>query len=112
MALPAGVLYELLCIHAQQAAEKSLKAVLIHHGIAPPRTHNLARTMRPSATMSPPVPRPTERIQPQPRPRLPPVRVSCSSTWGLTGPAEEKGRVFFLSATRDRHAIQEMFYWY
>ena len=41
--LPAGVLYELLCFHAQQAAEKSLKAVLIHHSIAPPRTHNLAR---------------------------------------------------------------------
>lgn len=30
--LPAGGLYELLCFHAQQAAEKSLKAVLIHHG--------------------------------------------------------------------------------
>lgn len=41
--LPAGGLYELLCFHAQQAAEKSLKAVLIHHGIEPPRTHNLER---------------------------------------------------------------------
>jgi HEPN domain-containing protein len=39
--LPVGGLYELLCFHAQQAAEKSLKAVLIHHGIVPPRTHNL-----------------------------------------------------------------------
>lgn len=39
--LPVGGLYELLCFHAQQAAEKSLKAVLIYHGIAPPRTHNL-----------------------------------------------------------------------
>jgi len=39
--LPAGSLYELLCFHAQQAAEKSLKAVLIQHGIEPPRTHNL-----------------------------------------------------------------------
>lgn len=39
--LPAGGLYELLCFHAQQAAEKSLKAVLIHHGIEPPRPHNL-----------------------------------------------------------------------
>jgi HEPN domain-containing protein len=41
--LPAGGLYELLCFHAQQAAEKSLKAVLIHHSIEPPRTHNLER---------------------------------------------------------------------
>ncbi len=41
--LPTGGLYELLCFHAQQAAEKSLKAVLIHHGIEPPRTHNLER---------------------------------------------------------------------
>jgi HEPN domain-containing protein len=39
--LPVGSLYELLCFHAQQAAEKSLKAVLIHHGIEPPRTHNV-----------------------------------------------------------------------
>lgn len=36
-----GVLLEALCYHLQQAAEKSLKAVLIHCGIAPPRTHNL-----------------------------------------------------------------------
>jgi HEPN domain-containing protein len=36
-----GVMYELLCFHAQQAAEKSLKAVLISRGIAFPRTHDL-----------------------------------------------------------------------
>jgi HEPN domain-containing protein len=30
-----------LCFHAQQAAEKSLKAVLIGRGIAPPRSHNI-----------------------------------------------------------------------
>ena len=41
--LPADGLYELLCFHAQQAVEKSLKAVLIHHGVEPPRTHNLER---------------------------------------------------------------------
>jgi HEPN domain-containing protein len=32
---------ELLCFHAQQAAEKAIKAVLIAHGIEPPRTHNI-----------------------------------------------------------------------
>jgi HEPN domain-containing protein len=35
-AIPAAYAF-----HAQQAAEKSLKAVLIHHGIDPPRTHNV-----------------------------------------------------------------------
>ncbi|NUM45036.1 MAG: HEPN domain-containing protein [Anaerolineales bacterium] len=35
------ILYAALCFHAQQAAEKSLKAVLIGHGIPFPRTHNL-----------------------------------------------------------------------
>ena len=35
------VLRETRCFHAQQAAEKSLKAVLVRHGIAVPRTHNL-----------------------------------------------------------------------
>lgn len=35
------VLLESLCFHAQQAAEKSLKAVLIARGIQFPRTHNL-----------------------------------------------------------------------
>lgn len=40
--LPQGGLYELLCFHAQQAAEKSVKAVLLHYGgIEPPRTHHL-----------------------------------------------------------------------
>ncbi|MHB1295354.1 MAG: HEPN domain-containing protein [Anaerolineae bacterium] len=36
-----GVLLETLCYHAQQAAEKSIKAVLIRTGVAFPRTHNL-----------------------------------------------------------------------
>ncbi len=40
---PPGVLYELLCFHAQQAAEKAMKAVLIHFGIDFPYTHNLQR---------------------------------------------------------------------
>jgi len=35
------ILLEALCFHAQQAAEKALKAVLIAKGIAPPRTHNI-----------------------------------------------------------------------
>lgn len=36
-----GVMLEMLCFHAQQAAEKALKAVLIGQGIPFPKTHNL-----------------------------------------------------------------------
>ena len=35
------ILLEGLCFHAQQAAEKALKAVLIAHAIPFPRTHNI-----------------------------------------------------------------------
>ena len=35
------ILLEGLCFHAQQAAEKALKAVLVAHAIPFPRTHNL-----------------------------------------------------------------------
>ena len=38
---PEGVLLENLCFHAQQAAEKTLKAVLIFFEIDFPRTHNI-----------------------------------------------------------------------
>lgn len=38
---PTGVLFEMLCFHAQQAAEKAIKAVLIAQEIEFPRTHNL-----------------------------------------------------------------------
>jgi len=39
--LPPGGMYEQLCFHAQQAAEKSLKGILLHLGIEFPFTHNL-----------------------------------------------------------------------
>lgn len=38
---PPEVLLETLCFHAQQAVEKSLKAILLQAGTAIPRTHNL-----------------------------------------------------------------------
>jgi len=39
--LPKGATYEQLCFHAQQAAEKALKAVLLKCGVDFPFTHNL-----------------------------------------------------------------------
>jgi HEPN domain-containing protein len=46
------------CFRAQQAAEKALKAVLIRHGIDPPRTHNLGALLDslPAEVASPPSP--------------------------------------------------------
>jgi len=35
-------IYEESCFHAQQAAEKALKAFLLHNGQTPPRTHDLS----------------------------------------------------------------------
>jgi HEPN domain-containing protein len=40
-ALPEGGLYESLCFHAQQAAEKSLKAVFVREGVEFEYTHDL-----------------------------------------------------------------------
>ena len=37
----SGVLLEHLCFHAQQAAEKAIKAVLVGDGIVPPKTHDI-----------------------------------------------------------------------
>jgi HEPN domain-containing protein len=39
--LPEGAFYEDLCFHAQQAAEKALKAVYQHHGLTFQYTHDL-----------------------------------------------------------------------
>jgi HEPN domain-containing protein len=39
--LPIHATYELLCFHAQQAAEKSIKGLLVHLGIDFPYTHNI-----------------------------------------------------------------------
>ena len=36
------VLYEHLCFHAQQAAGKAVKAILVRRGIVIPKTHDLA----------------------------------------------------------------------
>jgi HEPN domain-containing protein len=39
---PSGdIMIEMLCFHAQQSAEKGIKAVLVHVGIGFDRTHNL-----------------------------------------------------------------------
>jgi HEPN domain-containing protein len=41
----ADVYLEDLCFEAQQAAEKAVKAVLIHRGVEVPRAHDLARLL-------------------------------------------------------------------
>ncbi len=44
--LPDGAYYETLSWHALQAAEKALKAVLIHLGVEYPRTHVIEKLIR------------------------------------------------------------------
>ena len=41
-----GLIYDLMCTHAQQAAEKASKGVPIHFGVEPPYTHDLGRLAR------------------------------------------------------------------
>ena len=50
------ILYQHLCFHAQQAAEKALKAVLAANGVYFPKTHDLAFLMEamPSSSTMPP----------------------------------------------------------
>lgn len=50
----ADVLLETLCFHAQQAAEKALKGILVANGVAVPRTHALETliTLLPANAMS------------------------------------------------------------
>jgi HEPN domain-containing protein len=45
LAAASDVLYRPACFHAQQSAEKYLKAVLIVRGIGFPRTHNLEQLL-------------------------------------------------------------------
>jgi HEPN domain-containing protein len=44
--LPSGGRLEDLCYHAQQAAEKAIKAVYVHHGWEFPYVHDLEELLR------------------------------------------------------------------
>jgi HEPN domain-containing protein len=43
---PESPNYDAVCFHAQQCVEKLMKALLIHLGIVPPRTHDLTELDR------------------------------------------------------------------
>jgi HEPN domain-containing protein len=45
LTLTSGVPYRLIAFHAQQCAEKYLKAYLVYHGIDFPYTHNISRLL-------------------------------------------------------------------
>ncbi len=54
---PNGVLFESLCFHAQQAAEKAIKAVILHRTRAEPAfSHNLRRLARDAERSGAPAP--------------------------------------------------------
>ena len=44
---------EIICYHCQQAAEKALKAVLIHHGKEVPHIHDTQRLWKLAAALEP-----------------------------------------------------------
>lgn len=48
---PTGVLLEALCFHAQQAAEKALKGILVHFGFDPEHTHDIHLLLDEVATL-------------------------------------------------------------
>lgn len=45
--------WDTICFHAQQAAEKCLKAFLAYHGHEPPRTHDLVALLTECASIDP-----------------------------------------------------------
>ncbi len=45
--------WDTVCYHAQQAAEKTLKAFLVYHHRPPPRTHDLVALLARCAAFSP-----------------------------------------------------------
>jgi len=56
-AVGPGILWEIPCFHAQQAAEKAIKAVLISLAIKPPRIHDIGQLLD---LVGPSLPRPTQ----------------------------------------------------
>jgi HEPN domain-containing protein len=58
--LPEGSLYKYLAFHAQQAVEKSLKAILLSRGVEFPRIHSIERLID---LIPPDVERPADLIQ-------------------------------------------------
>ena len=54
--ISGNIRLESLCYHAQQAVEKSIKAVLIHHGIEPRKTHDIAHLLALLPANAPPPP--------------------------------------------------------
>ena len=57
--LPPEGLLEGQCFHAQQAAEKAIKAVLVAQGTSVPRTHNLKTLLESKPLNHPPASLPT-----------------------------------------------------
>ncbi len=60
VSLPPDGLRSLLCFHAQQAAEKAIKAVLVHQGVDFPKIHSLTRLID---LLPARIPRPPESIK-------------------------------------------------
>jgi HEPN domain-containing protein len=94
--------WDTVCYHAQQAAEKLLKALLVQHGFRPPRTHDLVVLLDQCVELDPSLAileaDCRELTVHAVRPRYPEP-----SYW----PDETKGRRSFEAALRVRAAVLE-----
>jgi len=61
--VPEGALYNAACFHAQQAARKSIKAVLTHLAVEFERVHSISYLIRILPTNIPPLPQHDEAIR-------------------------------------------------
>ncbi len=60
---PESPNFDAVCFHAQQCVKKLMKALLIHLGIVPPRTHDLTELDRLLAPVCPPWSWPVQELR-------------------------------------------------
>ena len=91
-----------VCFHAQQAAEKYLKAFLVHRGDQPPRTHDLVALLKMCRRVDPSLECLIEDAD-----RLNAVYTASRYPRELFEPEEEDAREMVEAARRVREAIHE-----
>lgn len=91
----ADPLWEIIGFHAQQAAEKTLKAGLVMRGRRPPRTHVLSELLSELLTTGAPLPDLIADCE-----RLEPFAVEARYPGAVAIPTDAEGRVLVESARR------------
>ncbi len=92
--------WDTVCFHAQQAAEKLLKAVLTYHEIPPGRTHDLVVLLTECLEVEPSMTDLEEDCR-----RLTSYAVSSRYPDVVYEPTEQDARAMFAAALRVRDAV-------